>query len=163
PGRSVVFHGARRGALGSATARAEDSLGHAVFGADTARTAVAPEGPVGVHVHRAPIGGGEEVRDGPEPRGAPPGGRGGGPRGGVGCGPSPWTEGLLGGPTREGPARWSTDLERIQVRTDVASGLVDGVAAELLDDGLCQDQRHHRLGNHTGGWYRSDVAALVVG
>ena len=50
---------------------------------------------------------------------------------------------------------------RAQVRVDVATGLGQRVAAELLQYGAGQYQRHHRLDHHAGGGHRTHVGALV--
>ena len=46
---------------------------------------------------------------------------------------------------------------------DGAAHLTEGVAAELLDGGGGEDERHHRLPDHAGRGHHADVAALVMG
>src|SRR5690625_8039736 len=53
--------------------------------------------------------------------------------------------------------------QRVEVSPQVARGLGDRVATELLQAGVGEDQRHHRLGNDTCGGNRADVGPLVVG
>ena len=48
-----------------------------------------------------------------------------------------------------------------QIRVDVATGLGQRVAAELLQRGTRQYQRHHRLDHHAGSGHRAHVGALV--
>src|SRR5690606_23264299 len=60
---------------------------------------------------------------------------------------------------RSGAQRLRNGLE---VAAQVAPRLADAVAAELLENGVRQLDRHHRLGDHAGGRNRADVRALVV-
>src|SRR6266851_124073 len=53
--------------------------------------------------------------------------------------------------------------DRRQEPPEVALGLAHRVAAELLQEGIGQRQRHHRLADHARGGHDADVAALVVG
>ena len=57
--------------------------------------------------------------------------------------------------------RHHRDRQVGEVGGGVARGLRHRVAAELLQDGVGQHQRHHRLGHDAGRRDRADVAALV--
>src|SRR4051794_37290466 len=57
----------------------------------------------------------------------------------------------------------SPDREVVEVGGQIALSLVDGVSAELLQHGVGQHQRHHRLRHHAGGGHGAHVGALVVG
>ncbi len=50
-----------------------------------------------------------------------------------------------------------------EVAVEVAARLGDAVSAELLEHGLGQHDRHHRLRHHSRGRDRADVRPLVVG
>ena len=67
-----------------------------------------------------------------------------------------------GGPTRTSTGPGHRIVEALEVALAVAAGLLDGVAAELLERGVGQHQRDHRLGDDAGRGHGADVAALVV-
>src|SRR3984893_6326660 len=51
-------------------------------------------------------------------------------------------------------------FEVVQISLVIAADLLDAVAAELLEEGLHENDRHHRFTDHPRGGDRADVAPL---
>src|SRR4029077_13169210 len=51
-------------------------------------------------------------------------------------------------------------FEVVQISLVIAADLLDAVAAELLEEGLHENDRHHGFADHPGGGDRADIAPL---